>query len=193
MPYQTSTNQVGWINGMLTSLKTQTATWFVGTLIAIMGLFSSQLTESIKFALNRADLRTKQYEDLATEVSQYIFSAELNTEFIENDWTTRETMTGLLTEYNESITTLRKKEFVYLAWIQKYWGIGLAGRFETFMIAVRKFDAAMHLLNNEFEAVNISKTKDKVDKKLAEEALKTLKPAVDSLRSEGRQLLVSLS
>ena len=71
-----------WWQGLTSSLKTQTATWLVAFLISILGLFSGKLTESIKFGLNRADLRTNQYDELATEISQYIFSAELTTKFI---------------------------------------------------------------------------------------------------------------
>jgi hypothetical protein len=149
----------GWLDTIGTSLKTQTATWLVAFLIAILGLFSSRITESIKFSLNRADLRTKQYEELASEVSQYIFSAELNAEFIQNDWTTKQTMTELLKEYNKSITTLRKKEFMYLSWIQKYWGKNETAQFESFMKTVREFDLAIHSLNDEFEAVNITGSK----------------------------------
>ncbi len=46
-------------------------------------------------------------------------------------------MTTLLNDDNESITTLRKKEFVYLSWIQKYWGKDDAAKFGAFMKSVR--------------------------------------------------------
>ena len=182
-----------WLEGLATSLKTQSATWLVAFLIAILGLFSGRITESVKFALNRADLRTKQYEELATEVSQYIFSAELNTEFIENNWTTKKTLTDLVTEYNTSITTLRKKEFIYAAWIQKYWGKEQAVKFDALMKSAGEFDKAIHSLNDEFEKVNITEEQQKVDSQRAKEALKLLQPAATKLREHGRSLLVSLS
>lgn len=182
----------GLFDGIKTSLKTQTATWLVAAFIAILGVFSSHITESIKFALNRADLRTKQYEELASEVSRFIFSAEINTEFIENGWTTKQTMTELAKDYNDSITTLRKKEFVYLSWIHKYWGKNEVAQFETFMKSVREFDSAIHSLNDEFEAVNITGSKPKIDKKRAEEAAVVMKPAMESMRNQGRQLLAAL-
>src|SRR6185436_5688952 len=94
-----------WLQGLVTSFKTQTATWVVAFLIGILTLFSGRITESVKFALNRADLRTKQHEELATEISAYIFSAELNAEFIENGWTSKKAMTDLITEYNAAITS----------------------------------------------------------------------------------------
>lgn len=182
-----------WLQGIGTSLKTQTATWFVALLIGILGLFSGHITESVKFALNRADVRTKQYEELATEVSQYIFSAELNTEFIENNWTTKKTLTELITEYNTSIATLRKKEFVYIAWIQKYWGKTEAAQFDKFMNAVLEFDRAIHSLNDEFEKINITGDAEEVDHERAKDALKLLKPAAKKLRDQGRAFLVSLT
>jgi len=156
------------------------------------GFVSARITESIKFALNRADLRTKQYEELASEIGNYIFAAELITEFIEQGWTTKQTMTELLKDYDESIATLRKKEFVYLSWIQKYWGKHEAAKFDSFMKSVREFDMAIHSLNDEFEAVNITGSKPKIDKNRGDEALKKMKPAQENMRAQGRQCLTAL-
>jgi hypothetical protein len=188
-----STVNPTWLQGLATSFKTQTATWLVAFLIGIFGLFSSRITDSVKFALNRADLRTKQYEELATELSQYIFSAELNTEFIQNNWTTKKTLTDLVTEYNIAITTLRKKELVYAAWIEKYWGKEQSAKFDVFMASVREFDKALHSLNDEFEKVNITEEQKKVNPERAKEALKLLQPAAAKLREDGRSLLVSIT
>jgi hypothetical protein len=49
----------GWIKSVADSLKSQTGTWFAGFVISVLALFSSRITEDIKFALNSADLRTK--------------------------------------------------------------------------------------------------------------------------------------
>ena len=102
-------------------------------------------------------------------------------------------MTELVTEYNSSITTLRKKEFVYQSWIQKYWGKSEVAQFESFMKSVRDFDSAIHVLNDEFEAVNITGSKPKIDRARAAEALKAMKPAVQIMRNQGRQLLTALA
>jgi hypothetical protein len=182
-----------WLQGLATSFKTQTATWLVAFLIGILALFSGRITESVKFALNRADLRTKQYEELATEISQYIFSAELITEFVERGWTTKKTLTDLVTQYNTAITTLRKKEFVYTAWVQKYWGREQLSDFDEFMKSVVEFDKAIHSLNDEFEKVNITGKQEKVAPKRAEEALKLMRPAAAELRKHGRAFLASLT
>jgi hypothetical protein len=182
-----------WLQGIATSLKTQTATWLVAFMIGLLTLFSGRITESVKFALNRADLRTKQYEELATEISQHIFSAELATEFIANDWTTKTSLTNLVTQYNTSITTLRKKEFVYAAWVQKYWDREQSAELDAFMESVREFDKAIHSLNDEFEKINITGEQQKLSPQRAKEALKLLQPAATTLRERGRNLLVSLS
>jgi len=180
------------VDAISSSLKTQIATWFVGVLIAVLTLFSSCLTDSIKSGLNRADLRTHQYEELVSEISQYIFNAELTVEFIEKDWTTEPALSDLLKDYNQSIATLRKKEFVFLVWIRKYWDKERVTKYENFMQSVRNFDSAVHSLNDEFEAVNFTESKKKVDRKRAEEALKVMKPAFESMRDNGNLLVTSL-
>jgi len=182
-----------WWQGIVTSIKTQTSTWLVAFLIGILGLFSGRITESLKFSLNRADLRTKQYEQLATDVSSYIFSAELTTEYIEHNWTTKAALSDLIKEYNTSITTLRKNEFVYSAWIKKYWDKEELAKFDGFMVSVHKFDQAVHSLNDEFEKVNITKKEQKIDPKRAKEALAVLQPGAAKLREDGRGLLTALN
>ncbi len=186
------TNEISWINGVKLSAKTQTATWLVAFLLAILGLFSGRITESIRFALNRADLRTTQYEELATEISQYIFSAELCTEFIGSSSTTKETLTELVTEYNVNITKLRKKEFVYSAWIQKFWGKSQADKFEQFMNSVRAYDTAIHSINDELGKISKGE-KSTIDPQRSVEVLKQLEPAVKQLREHGHAILASLS
>ena len=101
-------------------------------------------------------------------------------------------MSKLLNDYNTSISTLRKKEYLYFAWINKYWGEDEAAKYDTFMNSVRAFDKALHSLNDEFEKVNITEEQKKVDRKRAEEALKEMQPAVKQLREQGRDFLVSL-
>lgn len=98
-----------------------------------------------------------------------------------------------MSKYNESITTLREKEFVYQSWIQKFWGNNSANQFESFMKYVREFDTSIHSLNDEFEEVIIKGSKRKIDKERAEKALKTMKPAIDNMRKQGRALLATLS
>ena len=187
-----SETNLTWWQGLTSSLKTQTATWLVAFLIGILGLFSSQLTESIKFALNRADLRTEQYDELATEISQYIFSAELSTEFIGSGVTTKDTLTKVVTEYNTSIVMLRKKEFVYVAWVDKYWNKDQVLKFEAFMKSVRQFDEAVHSINDELGKVSKGEA-EMLDPQRTEEAMALMEPALKNLREDGYAFLLSLN
>jgi len=148
-----------WLDTFKSSLKSQSATWFVGLLMAILAGFSSPLTESIKSALNRADSRTHHYEELATEVGHYIFEAELIVDFIENGWATQETLPELIEDYNQSASTLRKKEFVNEAWVQKYWGEEQVIQYQNFMKVMRTAENALRALNDEIIAVGMAKTK----------------------------------
>lgn len=107
---------------LLGSLKTQAATWFVGVVISILAIFSSEITEYVKVALNSADFRSQYYNELAVNLSEFNFDAELVVEYLDKGWTEAEAMTPLLTDYNASITNLRKKEYVYLSWVGRYWG-----------------------------------------------------------------------
>lgn len=186
-------SQEGWLVNIKSSLKKDTAAWLVTFAIGILGLFSTQITESVRFALNRADLRTQQYEETATEISRFMFWAELSAEFIENDWTTKATMTELLNKYNQSVTTIREKEYVHQAWLRRFWGADAAEQFKVFMESVRQFDSTIHSLNDEFEKVNVEGAKSKIDRKRAEEALVKIRPAIDNLRSRGNALLAAIS
>ncbi len=47
-----------WYSALLKSLREQTSTWLVAAVIAILTVFSNRIVESIKFVLNRADLRS---------------------------------------------------------------------------------------------------------------------------------------
>ncbi len=187
-----STTNPTWMQGLASSLKTQTATWLVAFLLGILGLFSGQITESVKFALNRADLRTTQYDELATEISQYIFSAELNTELIGSSSTTKDTLKKVVGEYNTYILTLRKKEFVYAAWIQKYWGDSQELKFKVLMQSIRQFDNALHSINDELGKI-ANRKKETIDPERAKEAMVLMQPAVKKLREDGYALLISLN
>ncbi len=181
-----------WLQELRTSLKTQTATWVAAFVIGILTLFSGRITESVKFAMNRADLRTKQYEELAKDISGYIFAAELTTEFIENSWTTKKTLADLNTDYNKSITSLRINEFVYAAWVKKYWDTGKLSEFDAFMKSVAEFDKAVHSLNDEYEKVVLTEKQDKIDPVRAKKAVEQMKPIAAKLRVDGRAFLESL-
>jgi hypothetical protein len=174
------------------SLKTQTATWFVGVVVALLSIFSSKIVESAKFALNRAELRTKNYEELSTDLSEFVFLAELTAEYLDHGWTTREALTPLIKDYNDSITKLRRKEYVYISWITRYWDRDLLKCYTDVFDLIRKFDKAIHSVNDEFEAVNIRKTQEKVTPERATAAAKEMNAILLDLRSNTNALLTQL-
>lgn len=187
-----STDQTSIATLIISSLRTQAITWLVGFLIAILTIFSSKITESIKFAINSADHNSKNYEELAVDLSDFVFRAELIAELVGNGWTTSEALIPAINEYNASVVVLRKKEFVYLSWIKRNWRKDIVDEGIKVFDAVKAFDKAIHSLNDEFEAVNIKKTKSKVDTEKAIQAERTFRPALKHLQQESSHFLSRL-
>ena len=179
----------GFLDKILDSLRTQLITWVVGIIIAILGLFSGQIVESIKFSLNKADSRSKHYEELAVDFSQYLFRSEILHEFLEENWTTKPTLTSIVNQYNNAIREIRKKEYVYISWIDRYWEQEDGDRFAATMELVRKFDKLVHTLNDEFEAINIRESKEKMTADTAASAAENLEPILTEMKAEVREML----
>ena len=126
------------------SLLAETKVWMIGFFIAVLSVFSAEITDSIKSSLNNADLKSKYYEDISFEVSDYIFTSEISFDFIYQGLTHKETLESHLSEYNDSITLLRKKEYVYRAWIKGSWGEKQINSFESFISSLKKYDQFLH-------------------------------------------------
>jgi len=137
-----------WLGHLLNSFADQAGTWFVGAVLAFLGLFSSRILEQVKFALNRASLRVKFYEEMATTVSRMVFVVDrLDTIYYRADWATEEEKGAIANEYNEVMNALSRKEYVYLSWLHRYWGKGSASAFTTFMDKIRAADSVLINLN----------------------------------------------
>jgi hypothetical protein len=127
-------------------------TWAAVTVVALLGVFSDKILGGIRLRINRADLRVKYFEQLAVDLSAYIFWAEVYHEYFEKGWVETagpEWMTGLAGELNSAMTTLRTKEYVYRSWVRKYWGTRGSVRFGEVLDAVKATDLATHAFNNE--------------------------------------------
>jgi hypothetical protein len=177
-----------WESGLGSSLRNQLATWFVGVLIAVLTVFSSTLTERIKFSINRADLRVKSYEQLSQDLSEYVFDAEFCQESFEHNWTTKDALDDLVKGYNLAITKLRGNEYVYRSWLSRYWGKEEVKRFSDLMETVKRLDLVIHSLNDEIEAVH-NKSKLKIDGTRASDAAKTMRPELELLETQVQTLL----
>ena len=164
------------------------------TLVGILTAFGGFIVEEVKFRLNRADLRIERYQTLATDIGQYTFSVELVHEFFTENCTTLPTLKWLITDYNTSITILRKKEFVYLQWLHQYWDEERGSEFAELMTVARQIDHAIHGLNDELEKVeNDNKNHPKVDEERASKTAAELGPLVQSLREKAASFLRNLT
>ena len=176
------------------SIKEQAIVWLVGFIIGILSLFSSKVTESIRFAINSADLGSKNYEQLAMDLSDFIFHAELIEEFIKHDWTTEKSLKPLVMEYNSSVSQLRKREYVYLAWSDRYWGKDRTETLQEIMASVKQFDTQIHTLNDEFQKVFfLDDSGKKVDPTLGKQAIELAHPFLDKVRTRTEKLLIDLA
>ena len=180
-----------WKDSLWLSFKSETATWFAGAVIAAIAALLPQITESVKLNLNRADYRSQQYESLASDISEYIFYSELFVEFLENDLTEKEVLDQIIADYNRAIVAIRKKEFVYIARLNRAWGKSDADSFNQFLGSIKQFDAALRDLNPDIVGVRKGRSLS-IDPGVTKRALVKIKPAVEKVRSEGRRMLINL-
>jgi hypothetical protein len=124
-------------------------TWLAAALVGLLTIFSDKILERIRFRLNRADLRVKQYEELAQDLSAYTFWVEVYQERYARGWTNNKNdlkaVGGLL---NEAMVTLRTKEYVYWSWVRKYWGEVAARQFTEVIRVVKIVDRITHDFND---------------------------------------------
>lgn len=125
------------------------ATWLVTSTIALLTIFSDKIVERIRLAINKADLRVKYYEELAMDLSSYIFWSEVYLERFEKGWTEdSEDLSSVAGELNEATVTLRKKEYVYKSWVKKYWRSSQKDDFNIIFDSIKKVDIASHAFND---------------------------------------------
>lgn len=141
-------------NQLIRSLTGQTATWFVGLVIACLGVFSSRIVEAVKFALNKADLRAKYYEELAVDLSSVLHAVDrLNKVYYGSSWLSDEQKSSVAEAYDESMNKIRRYEFVYLSWLQRFWSKKTLAGFHAVMDQLDKIDSILISLN-EAEAID---------------------------------------
>jgi hypothetical protein len=137
-----------WLAHFLRSFADQAGTWFLGIVFALLGVFSGRLVETIKFALNRADLRSKYYEEMALEISRLVFIVDrLSKVYYGSNWASDSAKDDIANEYNEVMHEISRKEYVYLSWLQRYWGKGMVKAFACTMDKIRAVDAVLIRMN----------------------------------------------
>lgn len=166
-----------WLAHFLNSFADQAGTWFVGAVLALLGLFSSRLLEKIKFALNRADLRVKYYEEMATQISRFVFIVDRYIRVYRSSWIGPEGQAVISDEYDQLMNQISGREYVYLSWLQRYWGQSRATAFAQCMEKIRAVDLVI---------IRLNEAGDDKDKLIAE-----LWSACGGLQEAARSLLLT--
>ena len=138
-----------WQAHLLHSFGDQAGTWFVGVVLALLGVFSGKLVETVKFALNRADLRTKYYEQLAVDLSAFVFAVDRLVTVFYSSWAKDESKSAISEMYNTTMNKFCCQEYVYISWLQRYWNKAMVDTFTRTMEHVRKVDSLLNRMNGE--------------------------------------------
>ena len=124
------------------------AKWGVPLVGGLIAVFFTPLIENLKLRLNKVELRVKQYEEFAKDLSTFIFEAEVQHEFLSSSWASPKDMDETIKSYNGAISTLRGKEIVYLSWAERYWGSDHLPDFQGVLDLVKQVDQAVHTFND---------------------------------------------
>ena len=109
-------------------------TWFALFLVAILTVFSDKIVGRVRFALNRADLRSKYYEQLALDLSTFVFYSDLFHVRRVRGESHFGDLGAIGGQVNESFVTLKTNEYVYRSWVRRYWSDKGVKRFESVML-----------------------------------------------------------
>jgi hypothetical protein len=168
-------------------------TFLTMTLVGLITLFSGSIVESVKFQLNRADLRSERYQSLSVDLSSYVFSVEIVQEFLQENWTPLGALEQIIPQYNTAITNLRKNEYVYLQWLHQYWDERKMDQFNEIMEIARQIDHKIHSLNDEFGRVrDDNKNYPRVNEERARKVVAEIKPLLESLQEKTQLFLNDL-
>jgi hypothetical protein len=143
------TTMSDWLAHFSGSLADQVGTWFAGSVVlAVLGAFSGRLVEKVKFALNRADARIKYYEQLATDISHFVFIIDRTVKvYYGSTWASADDKGAIAAEYNEIMNKICRDEYVYLSWLNRYWGKHKTELFKLTMANIKRVDAVLIDLN----------------------------------------------
>jgi hypothetical protein len=168
-----------WLTALLHSFATQAGAWFVGLVLAVLGAFSARIVENVKFGLNRADARAKYYEEMAVDISHFVFIIDrLFNVYYGGKWVSNEDKSAIAIEYNEVMNKISRKEYLYRSWLQRFWSKDVAKAFTRTMEKIRNVDRVLIRLNEDSESPQ-------------KPNLKALEAAFRDLREAASRLLVT--
>jgi hypothetical protein len=151
-------------------------TWLALTFVGLLTVFSDKILGRIRFALNRADLRSAYYEELAANLSAFVFYADLFHVRMIRGESGFDDLPDIAGDVNEAYVTLKTKEYVYRSWVRRYWNKD----------GIAKFELVMQAAKNVYEAIIEFNEKGKEKQKTAAlgKHLAELRLSVDKWLSE---------
>jgi hypothetical protein len=159
---------------------------------SVATIFSDHIVASIKTGVNKADQRPSEQRLIATDISNFVFTAENVLESLGMGLTSKAQLHFVVDPYNDAIVTLRKNEYVYLGAVRRYWGQSAVEAYQSFFADVRAADQAVHAFNPQFSLVE-SGTEAKADDAKVKALLPKATLAVSQLESSAKKLLMDLS
>jgi|SRR6185436_1793401 len=132
--------------------KEHFGTWLTTLIVGLLTVFSDKIIERVRLGINRANLRIKYFEELAIDLSTYVFWAEVYLERFEKGWDEDpDDLKAVGGELNLAMITLRKKEFVYKSWVNRYWKEKDKSEFINLFESVKEVDNVSHAFNEQGE------------------------------------------
>lgn len=123
--------------------------WLFPFLVVFIALFFTPAIESIRLRLNRVDISTRQFEQFALDLSNFVFRAERVREYYRKGWTSPEQIDPIIDEYVQAIMTLRSKELVYEYWDQKFWKEDQRALFQKALGISHDVESDLHALEGD--------------------------------------------
>jgi len=154
----------------------------IGLITGLLTIFSDKIVENVKLAINRADHQYENFDKLATDFSDYMSAVGWAVEFYDKGFTKKSSLEMVIPKYNDAIINMRKREYVNLALIHRYWSEGAAKEFKEIMKKVREIDMLIHDLNSEAEQIESGK-KEKADPAITKPVIEKIKPLLNDLES----------
>lgn len=116
--------------------------WLLLSFVGLLTVFSDKIIGRVRFALNRADLRSKYYEELAISLSSFLFFVDLYHVRLIRGESDFEDVSAIAGEVNGAYVALKTKEYVYRSWVRRYWGAEGISQFESVLnAATNAYDA----------------------------------------------------
>ena len=118
--------------------------WLFPFMVIFIALFFTPAIESIRLRMNRVDISTRQFEEFAVDISNFVFRAERFHEYYRKGWIKPEDINPIIDDYYAAITAIRSKQLVCQYWDQKYWKEGQRALFQRALAIIREVDREIH-------------------------------------------------